>query len=116
MEFLNQIHLRGIVGTLRTSQLSDTTVTRMSVATNLITTINGMIVQETEWHEVTAFGDAFQNCEPSQFTPGSSVEVIGRLKRNRYTSSDGEERTATEIRAVSVMAIEERLETPRIIK
>ena len=96
MEHLNRIELRGIVGSVRTSNVSDTRIANFSLATNYsYTDKNGYPVIETTWHSVTAFGI-------SALEKGDRVHVLGRLRARRYISSDGVERMTYEVIANKV--------------
>lgn len=96
MEPLNRIELRGIVGSIRTSNVSNTRVANFSVATNYsYTDKDGRPVIETTWHYVTAYGI-------SNLEKGDKVHVLGRLRARRYLSSDGVERMTYEVIANKV--------------
>ena len=99
MEQLNQVIIRGIIGNARIQKIGDTEMVRFSVATDYaFRNRSGEAVIETTWHLVTAFkGDRMPDF--STLTKGAGVEVKGRLRNNRYTDSNGVERTTTEILA-----------------
>ncbi|MBQ6302000.1 MAG: single-stranded DNA-binding protein [Bacteroidales bacterium] len=59
---------------------------------------------DNTWHQVTAF----KSDRMPDFTAlvrGAGVEVKGRLRNNRFTDSNGVERTVTEILASQVSVI-----------
>ena len=65
---------------------------------------SGEAVCETTWHQVTAFKND-KMPDFSTLVKGAGVEVRGRLRNNRYTDSNGVERTMTEILASQVNVI-----------
>ena len=105
MEQLNSVTLRGIIGNARIQTIGDTEMARFSVATDhAFKNRSGEAVIETTGHQVTAF----KNDRMPDFTAlvrGAGVEVKGRLRNNRYTDSNGVERSITEILASQVSVI-----------
>ena len=105
MEQLNQVTLRGIIGNDRLQNIGDTEMARFSVATDhLFKNRSGEVVCETTWHSVTAF-KSDRMPDFSALVRGAGVEVKGRLRNNRFTDSNGVERTVTEILASQVSVI-----------
>ena len=101
MEQLNKVELRGIVGNARVQNIGETQMIRFSVATDYIHNSNGNVIVETTWHQVVAFkNDKMPDFD--KITRGAGVEVIGRLRNNRFTNSDGVEITFTEIIASKI--------------
>ena len=99
MEQLNSVILRGIIGNARIQNIGDTEMARFSVATDhAYKNRSGEAVIETTWHQVTAFKND-KMPDLSSLVKGAGVEVKGRLRNNRYTDSNGVERTMTEILA-----------------
>lgn len=106
MEQLNKVELRGVVGSVRIQNIGDTQMARFSVATNYCYKNNsGEAVIETTWHQVTAFKND-KMPDFSSLTKGANVEVKGRIRNSRYTDSNGEERTMTEIIASEVKVLD----------
>lgn len=100
MEHLNRVELRGVVGSVRKTKLSECTLTRFIVATNYVyKAADGTIVDETTWHTVI-------NWNGIEIERGDKVEVVGRVRGNRYTTASGEERFAYEILASEVRKVE----------
>lgn len=96
MEYINKVELRGIVGTVRKSDIGEHTLTKMSVCTNHVyLNSSGSTVVESTWHYVTAWNLNKEVIE--HLDAGSKVHIKGRLTNNRYTTSDGEERTTISI-------------------
>ena len=107
MESLNAVKLRGVVGTIRISQFSETKVARMSVATNYAyRDKEGNAVIETTWHNVVAW-EGKEIIRLESIEKGSKVEVFGRLRSQRYTGEDGVERTTFEVLARSLKVLDD---------
>lgn len=93
MEQLNKVELKGIVGSARTSPIGNTNITRFSVATTYAyKDKEGCPILETTWHQCTSFDP-----KASELKRGDNVSVIGRIRNNRYTDSDGNEKTSYDI-------------------
>lgn len=106
MEQLNRVQLRGIIGTVRTTNISGSLCARFSVATNYAYKAkDGTAVIETTWHNVSAFSSD-KSCDLSSLSKGDKVEVTGRITNQRYVGEDGVDRTCCEVRASSVRKIE----------
>lgn len=105
MEQLNKVELRGIVGNARVQDIGNSQMIRFSVATDhFFRDKNGGIVAETTWHQVVAFkNDSMPDL--SAIVRGTGVEVVGRLRNNRFADSNGNERTVTEILASSISIV-----------
>jgi single-strand DNA-binding protein len=59
------------------------------------------LVEETEWHRVSVFGQQAEACE-KYLVKGRSVYVEGRLHTRSYDDKDGIKRYATEVIAETV--------------
>lgn len=98
MENINKIELAGVIGSARISNVGNRYVGRFSVATNYsYKAQDGSHVIETTWHNVSYW--AKPGHDLSEFTKGTKVHIVGRLKQNRYTASDGAERCSYEVLA-----------------
>lgn len=99
MEQMNRIELRGMVGSVRILNYNEKTGANFTLATNqAYRAQDGTAVIETTWHNVIAWeGKNIQDLR--LLDKGSKVYVMGRLKNNRYTASDGTERVASEVQA-----------------
>jgi single-stranded DNA-binding protein len=96
MEFLNRIEIKGIIGNIRLTDVSDNKCARLSVVTNYCyNSIDGCAVIETTWHDCVAWGN--QHPIVSNLSKGDAVHIIGRLKQVRYCGADGVEHTANQI-------------------
>lgn len=106
MEQLNKVILRGIIGMTRVSNVADTKLARMSVATNLAYRgKDGCPIIETTWHNVVAF-DGKDMCELESLGKGDKVEITGRIRNQRYTNADGTESISIEILASRITKLE----------
>lgn len=107
MEQLNKVNLRGIIGSVKTFNIGDRKCAKITVATNYAyRSQDGYAVIETSWHNVTAWeGNSIHDVD--QLKKGDAVEIIGRLKNQRYTSADGTEHSSVEILASSLKVITE---------
>lgn len=104
MEQINKITIRGTVGRNTVSTVADTEVARMSVATNYAyKDREGNAIIETQWHNITAFAD---KAAPAQvlesISKGDTVEVSGRMRYQRVTDNNGNEKFVPEIIAARV--------------
>lgn len=97
MEQLNRIAIRGHIGNVRIQEVRDTKVARFCIVTHYAyKSKQGLQVVETMWHNVTAWeGRNIKDVE--RLKSADSAYVVGRLKSNRFTGSDGHERTCYEI-------------------
>ena len=107
MEQLNRVELRGVIGNIRLHSFSDNRMARMTVATNYaFKDKEGNAVIDTSWHNVVAWGGK-NIADLSSVEKGSKVHVVGRLKYQKYTGSDGVERISSEIVANKLEVIED---------
>ena len=91
MEQLNKVELRGVVGSVRTNKVGALTLYDFSVATNCTYNDKGGIpVIETTWHHVQVWSDKLVGGAVER---GDKVHVLGRIKMQRYTDADGNDRT-----------------------
>lgn len=108
MEQLNSVTLRGIIGNVRVQDIQNSKVANFTVATNYVyKSRSGEVVIETTWSNVTAWSGG-KGIDLGQLSKGMAVEVEGRLRNQRYTGSDGVERSVTEILAREVRLVEDR--------
>ena len=109
MEQLNAVTLRGIIGSVRVTDIQDRKVAHFTVATNYaFKTKDGMVEIEIQWHNVSAW-EGNKIADLTALQKGQSVEVQGRIRNQRYTASDGTERYCTEILAREVKILEGHL-------
>lgn len=102
MEYLNKVHIRGVVGNSALHKLNGKDLIRFSVMTDYAyITPNGEVVIDTTWYPVLAIG-ADNMPDFSELKKGKWVEVEGRLRNVKYTKSDGTSLSTFEICANSV--------------
>lgn len=107
MEQLNRIEIRGHVGSVNIAKVGEGKVAHFSVVTNYVYKgRNGEPVIETTWHSVTAWeGRKIPNLDIVK--KGAPMYVRGRMRQDKFTGSDGTEKTKTEIFADVVETVEE---------
>lgn len=106
---LNRVELKGRVGSVRINQVGDNEVARISVATNYGYKQGSEWVEETEWHNVTAWAGQGR-ADFSKLEKGTCVYICGRLRTRKYTKNDGTEATVTEIVANELDIIRDELD------
>ncbi|MBO5545428.1 MAG: single-stranded DNA-binding protein [Bacteroidales bacterium] len=107
MEQLNKIELRGVVGGVRFQTYEDNMMARINLATNYAyKDREGTAVIDTSWHSVVAWeGRNIQGLK--RIGKGTKLHVIGRLRYQKYTGTDGVDRVATDILANRLAIIED---------
>lgn len=108
MEFLNRVNLVGIIGQVRVSELGNTKYARVSLATNSAFKKDGSLVIETTWHNLTIF-QSEKTCDLSLLEKGKALQVVGRIRNQRYTGADGSEHYLCEIIVSECSLIEGQL-------
>lgn len=100
---LNRIELRGNAGQdARIMKVGDNTVARFNIATNeTFKDRTGTLREETTWHSITAWSGKGMP-DFTRIRKGVCVYVIGRIRQNRYTTADGEEKSFMEVLASRV--------------
>ena len=107
MEHINRIELQGRVGTIRTNVVGQNKVANFSLATDyMYKTRDGSAISETTWHNIVAWAGK-DIPELDTIAVGTALHVIGRLRTNRYTSTDGTEKIFHEVLAYKVTKAEE---------
>ncbi len=108
MEQLNKVELKGNVGNIRVQDIGDKQFAKISLATNHIyKDKDNNAVVETTWHNIIAWPGKYIPENLNDIKIGMNLYVIGRLKIQRYTGSDGIERQGIEILAKSIEIIED---------
>ena len=107
IEYINKVELQGRVGTVRTNEVNGSKVANFSMITEyLYKTREGAAVSEGVWHNIVAWsGKEIPNID--RIEKGAAVHVTGRLRTNRYTSSDGTEKLYYEVMANKVTVLDE---------
>lgn len=102
MKHINRIELQGNVGSAKVNDFQGKKVIRFTVATNhAYKSSGGCPTIETTWHNVTYWGDNLQ-----EITKGCKVHIVGRLRIQRFTGSDGIDRTCNEVVAHEIKVIQ----------
>lgn len=105
---VNKVTLIGNLGDepdLRQTQ-AGTSVCNMSLATNeSYTDSDGNEVQNTEWHDVVAWGRLGEVCN-EYLSKGSQVYFEGSLQTRSWEDNDGNTRYSTEVKAREMMFLD----------
>lgn len=105
MDHINRIELQGRVGTVRTNIVGDNMVANFSLVTEyLYKTRDGGAVNETTWHQVTAW-EGRDMPDLNTIIKGAPVHVTGRLRTFKYTNAEGQERQLYEVVANRIRVI-----------
>ncbi len=104
---MNRIELRGNVGQdARVTHVGDNTVVRFNMATNeTFKDRSGNLKEETTWHSIVAWNGRGMP-DFNRIRKGTMVYVLGRLRVNKYTTADGEERQFPEVLASRINIVE----------
>ncbi len=107
MEFLNKIHLRGVIGRADiTTFANNSQVCNFSVVTDYSTVDrDGNAIIESTWFNVTVWNGKEGNADFYDLQKGLWVEVVGRIRVRKYTTQAGEERFSTDVIARKVKLI-----------
>lgn len=107
MEQMNKVELRGVVGSVRVYTYEESRMARIGLATNYaFKDRNGTAVIDTSWHNVIAWeGRTLQDLD--RIAKGTKLRVVGRIRYQKYTGVDGEERIGTDIVAANVEIIDD---------
>lgn len=97
---INRVELRGNVGSEpRINEVGESKVIRFSLATNeTFKDRNGVLKEETTWHSVSAWAGRGMP-DFNEIKKGTCVSLMGRIRNNKYTNTEGEEKNYTEILA-----------------
>ena len=105
LQQLNKVQLRGHIGSIKVLTVGCSKVAKFSVATNYAyKDAQGYCVIETTWSNVVAW-EGKDITDLSQLQKGDRVEITGRLRNQRYTISEGEDRYTSEILAQTLRAL-----------
>lgn len=106
---INKIELQGCIGSVRLNSFNGKNAARLSVATNYIyKSKEGEAVIETTWHSVSAWENGRGIKGLDTLKKGDCVHVRGRVRTVKYTDSEGQERTSSEVVATSVKLLREK--------
>lgn len=108
MEQLNRLEIRGNVGSVNIIKVGDRRVAHFSVATNFAyKDRSGDPVIETTWHSVTAWENNRGIPNLDLIVKGAPIYCCGRLRAQKYSASDGTERTSMELIANCIEVADE---------
>ena len=68
---------------------------------------NGDVKENTEWHQITAWGKVADIVEKF-VKKGSQLYVVGKITTRKWTDKDGNDRFTTEIRAEGIQVLGKR--------
>lgn len=105
---VNKVMLVGNLGDDPELRYTDggSAVCNMSLATNESYTDNdGNEVQQTEWHDVVAWGRLGEVCD-EYLSKGSQVYFEGKLQTNEWEDRDGNTQYSTEVKAQDMMFLD----------
>lgn len=107
MEQFNRIELQGVVGSVRVTNFTDSSLANISVVTNYVSSLrDSQATVETTWFTVLArVGRAVEKAD--SINKGDTVKVHGRMRTRTYTDSEGVERLAYDIIANKIERIAE---------
>ncbi len=106
----NKVQLIGRLGSNPEVKTMDNgnKLAKMNLATNDVYTNNkGERVEDTEWHNVVAWGKTAEIAE-KYLQKGSEVMVEGKITYRDYTAKDGSKRIFTEIVINSLMLMDKK--------
>ena len=86
---------------------NDKAIVKISLATGESFEVAGEKKTNTEWHTVVFF-NGLANIAANYLKKGNKVYVEGKLKTNKWTDKDGNERVSTEIIASEMQIISSR--------
>ena len=105
MEHINRIEIQGRVGIVRTNIVNETMVANFSVATDhLYKSKDGAGVNETTWHNVVAWANKDMP-DLRKITKGTAVHIYGRMRSQKYSSSDRADKYFYEILASKIQIL-----------
>lgn len=105
MEYLNKIEIRGIVGQVSFAEVGEKRRANFSVCTHrFYKNKNGEDVFDTTWFNVSAW-EGPKNQFPD-IKKGDFVGVTGRLRIQKYATSEGAKSSVQEVVATSVTLIQ----------
>ena len=104
---INKVELRGNVGQEpRIREVGESLVANFSLATNeRFKDRLGNLKEETTWHNVVAWNGKGMP-DLTKLKKGMNVSVFGRIRNNKYTNSEGEEKSYVDILANRVVVEE----------
>ena len=80
-------------------------VANVTLATNEKYMKDGQVMESTEWHNLEMWDQQAQNAE-KYFKKGMLLYCEGRIRTDRYTDQEGQEKTVRKIRVISYQMID----------
>lgn len=106
MEYINRIELQGQVGSAKLTTIGGIDCLRMTIATSeIFKGTDGFATVECTWHSVVYWNKPNDTIDLSQIGKGSKVHVLGRTRTQKYTGTDGIDRTIVEVMASELTLI-----------
>lgn len=102
IEFINRVELQGIIGSVRQYTIGTQKGFQLTVATNRVYKDKNPVI-ETQWTSCTGWES--ENIDLSLLEKGRGIHLIGRIRNQRYTGTDGVERTTMEVVVSSLEAV-----------
>lgn len=110
MEHINRIEIQGNIGSVRVNEVNGSKVANFSVATeHIYKSREAGAVSETTWHHVVAW-EGRDTPPLERLSKGTPVNIVGRIRQNRYLSAEGVEKQIYEIFAGKVRILDESAE------
>lgn len=106
MEFLNKIHLIGVVGRIMVRNINDREYAQFTLVTEYTYKRKEEIMIDMTWFNVNAAENVFQG-KFDNIKRGSVVDVIGRLRIEKIICADGMKTTVNEVVASKVVLVSE---------
>lgn len=105
MRDINQVTLRGRVGSVKTFGQANNVASISVATTESYQDRSGKWQDTTTWHRVKAFANN-RNLPPfDSLEKGMIVQVTGKLTNNKFKDRDGNERENVEIEASDIVVI-----------
>lgn len=102
MEFLNEVNLRGIVGSVRRVDIGNRSFYRFSLSTQQVYKNSDVVYVDCTWHDCEVW-EKDTDVAPEK---GMKMSVHGRLKEQRFTDAAGYERRVKIVVADKVEEVE----------
>lgn len=95
-ECINRVELQGIIGSARRFTIGEQNGFQFTIATNRVfKDRDGNACIETQWTNCSGWEK--DGIDESILKKGQTVHLTGRLRTQRYTTADGDERYTTEV-------------------
>lgn len=105
-EHINRIELQGRVGTVRTNEYNDSKVVNFSLITEILyKNREGAPAFDSMWHNIVYWPGKNQEIA-EKIVKGAPLNVVGRLRENKYTAADGTEKHFLEVLAANVKILQ----------